>query len=208
MNPGKTMLPVILRKRGSASSFGRLGVAARVVPQDAGAQHLIAAVEQRRAMHVAGQADALDRCEFCGLLRLQVGKHCFGGGDPVGRILLGPARMRPRNLERARRRTDHGLIRIDQQNLDARRAEIDAEIHHVPPDRAERGRSIICTGAHPEIGAAFPRGKSYSAKAGPAQPPNRHFFRNPEKFEEIGAIEPVSLTHEASSNRPCRLRAS
>ena len=43
---------------------GRLGVAARVVPQDAGAQHLVVGVEQRRAMHVAGKADALDRGEL------------------------------------------------------------------------------------------------------------------------------------------------
>ena len=40
--------------------LGRFGEAARVVPQDAGPQHPVGRVEQRRAVHVARQADAPD----------------------------------------------------------------------------------------------------------------------------------------------------
>ncbi len=109
-------------------------IGARVVPQDRGAKNVTTRIDQRRAMHLAGKADALDRRKLGGKFRLQPGDRRFGRLDPVGRILLRPAVMRTRNVQRAIGRTDDRLIAIDQQRLDAGCSKIKTEIHVVLQD--------------------------------------------------------------------------
>ena len=66
---------------------------ARIIPQDAGPQNLPTLVQQRRAMHVARNADAAQVPKL-GMVGTQPGRDLVQGGNPVRRILLGPARMR------------------------------------------------------------------------------------------------------------------
>jgi hypothetical protein len=86
-------LPVTPRIRGVvARQGGRLGIGARIVPQDGGTDHVIAGVEQHGAVHLAGQADAGDLLIF---LRPAGAQLCPGpeaGAPPVVRCLFGPAR--------------------------------------------------------------------------------------------------------------------
>ncbi len=110
------------------------GVGARIVPQDRRAKNVATRIDQRRAMHLAGEADALDRRKLGRKFRLQPGDRRFGRLDPVGWILLRPAVMRTRNIQRAIGRTDDRLIAIDQQRLDAGCSKIKTEIHVVLQD--------------------------------------------------------------------------
>ena len=60
MKPGIAMLPVISRRaRLGLLERGALLLAAAVVPEDGGAQRLVGGVEQRRAVHLAGEAHGL-----------------------------------------------------------------------------------------------------------------------------------------------------
>src|SRR3546814_20901720 len=65
----------------------------RIVPQDAGAQHLVVRVEQGRAVHLAGEADALHGRQFLRAFLLQPPDRLFRPADPVGCVLSGPAGM-------------------------------------------------------------------------------------------------------------------
>ena len=111
--------------------FGRLAVAAGVVPQDAGAKHRVGGVEQRRAVHLAGEPDAADRRELAGMGRPETGDGFTRGADPCRRILFRPAGMRPLDIERPRRGADDLLVVVDQQRLDPGRAEVEPKIHDV-----------------------------------------------------------------------------
>ena len=87
VKPGMAMLPVIaLARRADLGGFlGR----APVVPQDAGTEQLVGGVEQRRAVHLAGEADALDRRH---LLRVILGQPVEHGLDTPSTSFRGPAR--------------------------------------------------------------------------------------------------------------------
>ncbi|MNS94141.1 hypothetical protein D3C72_1283480 [compost metagenome] len=98
---------------------GGLGMGARIVPQDAGAQHLAISINKRRTMHLAGKADALYGAKLFRKLLLQAGNGCSGRGNPVRRVLFGPAVMRARNVQRAVGRADDFLIAVHQQGFDA-----------------------------------------------------------------------------------------
>ncbi len=107
----------------------RFQVAARVVPQDAGAQHRVRRVEERRAVHLARQADPAHRREFDGMGGLQRRNRLLGRADPVGRVLFRPAGMRSRDGEMAVGGADDGLRAVHEQRLDPRRPEVEPEIH-------------------------------------------------------------------------------
>jgi len=94
-------------------------MAARVVPQDAGTQHLVRGIEQGGAVHLAGKADALDRGQLSRMGSLQLGDRRLAGLDPLRRILLRPARVRPRDVEGSVAGADDLLAIVDQQRLDA-----------------------------------------------------------------------------------------
>ena len=110
-------------------------MAARIVPQDAGPQHLVGGIDQRRAMHLAGQADALDSRKLFRMRCFEFANGFLGRPDPIGRILLGPTGMRARNVKLAMAGGDRLLVGVDQQRFDAGCAEIDSEIHIIPPAR-------------------------------------------------------------------------
>ena len=125
VKPGIAMLPVISRERGSALlERGALLLAAAVVPQDGGAQRLVAGVEQGCAVHLAGEAHgAAPPCGVDGRQRLHRG---VGGAPPVGGILLGPAGLRTGNIERRGGLLHHRVFVVDDDGLDTRSADIDA----------------------------------------------------------------------------------
>lgn len=70
-------------------------------------------------MHLAGKAYALDGAKLFRKLLLQAGNGCSGRGNPVRRVLFGPAVMRARNVQRAVGRADDFLIAVHQQGFDA-----------------------------------------------------------------------------------------
>ena len=110
-----------------------LGMAARIIPQHAGAQHLAGGIKQRRAMHLPRKANAP---YGAGVDPVQKRGDCrFGGGDPIRRILFRPAVMRPVDRQlRAGFRQDR-LVVINRQGLDARCSEVQPDHYHsvLPP---------------------------------------------------------------------------
>ena len=87
---GKHDVPGQAAEHRVAVQLGRLFMAAGVVPQDAGAQHLVGFVEQGRAMHLARKTDPAHRTQTMGR---QLVQHGFGGGDPIAGGLFAPPRM-------------------------------------------------------------------------------------------------------------------
>ena len=146
------MLPVIRPKARIRVERGCFAVGAGVVPQDAGlAQHLVGGVDERRPVHLPGQADAAHRAEP----RLTVSPagepvhHRLGGGEPVRRALLRPALVRTRDGERRRRLGEDRLRVVDEHALQAGCAEIEADIgHDAPPSGflTRRGARAACPG--------------------------------------------------------------
>ena len=112
---------------------GGFAMRARVVPEDGRPQRLVAVVEQRRAVHLSREPNAAHRCERARVGRTQGLDRALRGRDPAARALLAPTGLRPRDLERRRARADERLPVVYQHGFDARRAEVDAEIHASPP---------------------------------------------------------------------------
>ncbi|MET3247596.1 hypothetical protein ABIE53_004406 [Burkholderia sp. OAS925] len=73
--------------------FDAFGSRARVVPENRWTQHLARAIEQRRAMHLAGQADAAQRREARRIRRPHLRDGIERGMPPRLRALFGPVRM-------------------------------------------------------------------------------------------------------------------
>src|SRR3546814_15064224 len=69
----------------------------RIVPQDAGAQHLVVRVEQGRAVHLAGEADALHGRQFLWEFLLQDRKSVVSGRRVFVRVDLGGRRSLKKN---------------------------------------------------------------------------------------------------------------
>ncbi len=113
----------------AALEFGALGMAAAVVPEDRRTQHAVLRIEQRRAVHVARQAEAADRAERARVGRAQRSDCGDGGGPPVARVLLRPERLRPRDRHRPVRLADDAPGVVDQHRLHLGRAEVDAQVH-------------------------------------------------------------------------------
>ncbi|MGY3411916.1 hypothetical protein ACVWZV_008029 [Bradyrhizobium sp. GM5.1] len=65
-----------------------------VIPENAGPQRPVAGVEQRRAVHLAGQADALDLGQLARVIRLQRVQRRERRLDPLCRVLLAMAGTR------------------------------------------------------------------------------------------------------------------
>ncbi len=103
-----------------------LFVGARVVPKDAGAQHLVARIQKRRAMHLPGKPDAADPGKP---MRRKAVKHGFGSGDPVRRRLFAPAFVRAGHGQRRGGLCDHLLRFRHQDTLEARGPQIEPNIH-------------------------------------------------------------------------------
>ena len=103
-----------------------LGKRPRVIPQDAGAQHGVGGVQQRRAVHMARQTDALHLPQAMGR---QLRQHSLGGCDPVGRDLLGPAILRALHGQGRARLGQNLLTIVDQNPLQPRGSQIQTDKH-------------------------------------------------------------------------------
>jgi hypothetical protein len=108
---------------------GGLLMRAAVVPQDAGADHPVLRVEQRRAMHVPGDADARELGEG-GMRVAQLLDRAIERRDPVRRVLLAPARPGMRRRIGALGRADRTARLIDEKRAQPGGAEVDPEIAH------------------------------------------------------------------------------
>ena len=154
-----------------------LGGGAHVVPQDAGTQHGAVLVQQRRAVHLPGQADAPNRGEFGRMRGAQRVEHHFQGPPPSLGVLLAVAGRRAGNGERRSGGGERVLRTVNQDRLQRRSAEIDAEKH----GRPLREGAITSTTALPRQPNPRTAGRSqrpaapaeYSAPAPPPSPPWR-----------------------------------
>jgi 4'-phosphopantetheinyl transferase EntD len=94
----------------------------------AGTQHLVVGIEQRCAVHVAGQSNAAHALQF---IRMQFCQPVDGGegrAPPVGRVLFGPAGLGPSRFVAGCGGFAQRLAALaDQQRLDPGGADIDAE---------------------------------------------------------------------------------
>ncbi len=103
-----------------------LGFAAPVVPEDRGAKRSVVLAQQRRAVHLAGDADAADGAAHRRVdrphRRLRRVPPCVG-------MLLRPQRMRPLDGERRHPGGHDAAALVQRDGLDPRGADIDAEEH-------------------------------------------------------------------------------
>ncbi len=115
------------RRGVEASAFGE---GAAVVPQDRGAERPVVGAEQSRAVHLAGQADAAHRSPHRWIDGEDRGTGRLPPGDGV---LLRPQGLRALDGERGGALCDERAGRVQDDRLDARRADIDAEEHALSP---------------------------------------------------------------------------
>jgi hypothetical protein len=195
VKPGKTILPVSglnsgLRSSCSASAKLR---------------------DQRRAMHLAGEADAFHRSELAAMRRLEMAHGLFGRGDPMRRILFGPAGMGARDIERAVRRGDDRLVGVNQQSLDTGRAEIEPEIHCAASSRpADRACPPGPMRPEPLRRTIVQRARRTRTRAGIAW--SDHIFSYPAKIRRARYLSDKKFGHCPTkliswAPRPCRLQA-
>jgi hypothetical protein len=101
-------------------------MAARVVPQDAGPQHLVRGIQQRRPVHLPRQTDPAQ------LAQAKAGKliqHNLCRGDPVAGFLFGPSRMGAGYGQGRAGFGQHDLTVIHQHPFQPRGAQIKTKIH-------------------------------------------------------------------------------
>jgi hypothetical protein len=123
VKPGMAMLPVMARDRGSAfSSVAHCCSLRPSFQRMAGRSGLSAAVEQRRAVHLAGKAHRLDGLAgaagsaFTAALVALHQSAGFCSDQPAG----------AGNVERRGGLLDHRVLVVDDDGFDTGRADIDA----------------------------------------------------------------------------------
>ena len=115
--------------------LGAFLVCAPVVPENRRTQHAGLGIEQRGTVHLAGQADGLDRRRGDALrgCRGQRGlQGLLAGGPPLRRILLAPQALRLRHRQRYRRAGPHLVGAVQDDDFQARGAQVDADEHGRP----------------------------------------------------------------------------
>jgi hypothetical protein len=108
---------------------GAFGERAPVVPQDRGAQGPVVRAEQGRAVHLPGEPDPADRAADA---RVDREDRCAGRLPPVLGVLFGPQGLGALDGEGGDALTDDGAMGVEDDGLDARRADIDSEKHRLP----------------------------------------------------------------------------
>jgi hypothetical protein len=91
---------------------------ASVLPENAGPQRFEVRIEQRCAVHLARQADALDRRQFTGMIRLQGVQRCKRRLDPLAGVLFGSAGTRRIHRQRSASACHDALLVIDENGFD------------------------------------------------------------------------------------------
>ena len=97
-----------------------LGAGALVVPEDRRPERHVVRAERNEPVHLAGEPDRG---------RVESRENAFGRAHPVVRILLGPSRLRRRELVRLLLAREHLAVRVDRDRLDRGRADVDADDH-------------------------------------------------------------------------------
>jgi hypothetical protein len=115
----------LVQRRDSGFQLAAFGGGPRVVPQDAGAEHRAAPVHQHRTVHLAGQADAAHPRQLARPRRPQRVHRGEHRPPPRLRVLLAPARARPRNVERFGGVGEDALLPVHQQRLHRGGAEVE-----------------------------------------------------------------------------------
>ncbi len=109
--------------------FGALRLGPAVIPQDRRTDHRAFGIQKDRAVHLTREADSRYLPRRVGM----GGKDRAGGGDdrlpPIGRGLFRPAGLRVRDRQGLRCIAQNAHIRVEQADLDAGCADIDAEKH-------------------------------------------------------------------------------
>ena len=112
---------------GQRRAFGR---AAAVVPQDGVAKRLVVGAQRDERMHLARQADRRHLCVRFGGGLPNFAERLLHGGDPAVRRLLAEAGSRAERRMRHRSAGEQPLPVVDEDRLDRRRADVDAEEAH------------------------------------------------------------------------------
>jgi hypothetical protein len=124
VNPGIAMLAPIRRKSGSAASISAHSAkGAAVVPQDRRPQRLVVGPEQRRAVHLPGDADAAHGPAHVGGNRLD-----RGGGrvPPRSGSCSDHSGCGRCTVSAARPLRGDGAVLVEHDRLDPRSADVDA----------------------------------------------------------------------------------
>ncbi len=119
--------------------LGALRLRAAIVPEDRRPQHLVVMVEADRAVHLARQPDPAQPLQP--VLAGDRADRALDRAPPVLRLLLGPAGMRPRHGQALARLADQPLLAVEQHRLDRGRADINSQVHSVPPRPPQRAGS-------------------------------------------------------------------
>ena len=107
----------------------RLAKRASIVVQDRGANRLVGAVEQHRAVHLAREADRRHPAERFASGALEVGDRAGHRGRPIGGVLLRPAGVRTGGRIGAGGACDRLAALVDQKRLKPGGSAVQPEIH-------------------------------------------------------------------------------
>jgi hypothetical protein len=104
---------------------GALRAAAAIVPQDGRPNRLIARIQQRQPMHLAGHAN---RRDIVGGNMLQHGAQADAGGiPPLARVLFRPQRPRGRKIVGVAVAGHNRPALVDHQRFGCGGADVDAD---------------------------------------------------------------------------------
>ena len=115
--------------RETAMQLGAFGRCPAVVPQQGRPDGRVGGIEQSDAQHLARQADAAHGRHRCRRFGRQGVEAVDDRLPPILRRLLRPQRLGVREGQRCAGRRHRTVIVVHDDGLDARRADVDAEIH-------------------------------------------------------------------------------
>jgi hypothetical protein len=133
----------LFERRDRARERFAFGAAAAVVPEDGRPQHAIVCTEEHGAMHLPGRPERAHRRHRLRVGVAQAQQRAIERGPPVVGMLLAPQRPLAADRERLRGAADDAMRVVEQQRLQLRGAEVDAEKH---PSAHRRSGGRIATG--------------------------------------------------------------
>src|SRR6185295_9863306 len=119
---------------------------AAVVPEDTWPKRLVGCVEQRRPVHLARESDAARGGELSGCRFGELIEYLSDCAPPLRRVLLRPAWLGTRHIERCGLTRDDPLRFVYQQRLDRGGPDIKAQVH-------------VCATPRPQFAVAGRRSK-------------------------------------------------
>ena len=138
--------------------LARLAMGAGVIVQDGGANRLHGAVEEDRPVHLAGEADRLQRAQRPGAGILDVRDRAGHGGRPDVGILLRPAGARTVGRIGALGAGHRRAALVGQQRLEPGGSAVEPEIHGASTaprrERSQAGGEIVVFPLRERVGEA------------------------------------------------------